>query len=67
MKHNASYNFISQKVLKATLCTSDANIRIYFEEMKRNADFFFIFRSFSFAEHLQAVEHLTSFLIADLR
>ena len=38
MKHNASYNFISQN-LKATLCTSVANIRIYFEEMKLKADF----------------------------
>ena len=39
MKHNASYNFISQN-LKATLCTSVANIHIYFEEMKLKADFF---------------------------
>ena len=38
MKHNASYNFISQN-LKATPCTSVANIRIYFEEMKLKADF----------------------------
>ena len=41
MKHNASYNFISQNVLKATLCTSVANILIYFEEMKLKADFIF--------------------------
>lgn len=38
MKHNASYNFISQN-LKATPCTSVANIHIYFEEMKLKADF----------------------------
>ena len=42
MKHNASYNFISQN-LKATLCTSVANIHIYFEGMKLKADFFFKF------------------------
>ena len=40
MKHNASYNFISQKVLKATPCASVANLHIYFEEMKPKADFF---------------------------
>ena len=33
-KHNASYNFISQKVLKATLCSSFANIHIYFDKVK---------------------------------
>ncbi len=38
MKHNASYNFISQN-LKATPCTSVANIHIYFEEIKLKADF----------------------------
>ena len=46
-KHNASYNFISQKVLKTTPCTSTANLRIYFEEMKRKADF--LSQDFNFA------------------
>lgn len=67
MKHNASYNFISQKVFEGNTLHFGANIRIYFEEMKQKRRFFLSSFVVFLSQNIYSSRTSYFILIADLR